>query len=100
MKENLLVTLADKNFIAPAKQLFSSVYFNAGWIGDYMLLAHEISEKELIWFREKGVIIKKCRSLIKKDIEGYHAAVFSKFYLFTAEFKKWEQLEKDKSDKI
>lgn len=51
MKKNLIVTLADKNYIDQAKQLFSSVYFNAGWNGDYMLLAHEISESELRWFK-------------------------------------------------
>ena len=47
MKKNLLVTLADENYIDRAKQLFSSVYFNAGWKGDYMLLAHEIPEEKL-----------------------------------------------------
>ena len=47
MKQNLLVTLADKNYIQQAKQLFSSVYWNAGWKGDYMLWAHEIPEEEL-----------------------------------------------------
>ena len=32
-KKNLLVTLADNNYIDQAKQVFSSVYFNAGWSG-------------------------------------------------------------------
>jgi len=39
-KKSVLVTLADENYIYQAKQLFSSVYFNVGWRGDYMLLAH------------------------------------------------------------
>ena len=67
-KENLLVTLADKNYIDQAKQLFSSVYWNAGWKGDYMLLAHEIPEKDLKWFRNKGILIKKCKPLYDKNI--------------------------------
>jgi hypothetical protein len=45
MKKNLLVTLATKDYILLAKQLFSSVYFNAGWKDDYMLLACQVSEK-------------------------------------------------------
>jgi hypothetical protein len=52
MASNLLVAIADANHIDQAKQLFSSVYFNAGWKGDYMLMAHEIPEKELLWFRD------------------------------------------------
>ena len=52
-KKNLLVTLTEKNYIPQAKQLFSSVYWNAGWKGDYMLLAHGIPEKELKWLEKK-----------------------------------------------
>ena len=52
-KKNLLVTLAGKNYIKQAKQLFSSVYWNAGWKGDYMLLSYKIPEKELKWFKKK-----------------------------------------------
>ncbi|OGJ13162.1 hypothetical protein A3K82_02030 [Candidatus Pacearchaeota archaeon RBG_19FT_COMBO_34_9] len=89
MKKDLLVTLANKNYINQAKQLFSSVYWNAGWKGDYMLLAHEIPEKELKWFRDKGIIVKKCKPLHDKKINKYHPAVLDKFYLFTPEFKKW-----------
>ena len=59
----VLVTLADKNYIDQAKQLFSSVYWNAGWKGDYMLLAHEVPEKDLNWFREKGILVKKCSKM-------------------------------------
>ena len=58
MKKNLLVTLADRNFLDQAKQLFSSVYWNAGWDGDYMLLAFKIPEQELEWFRKKRILVK------------------------------------------
>jgi len=100
MKENLLVTLADKNFIQQAKQLFSGVYWNAGWKGDYMLLAHEIPEKELKWFRDKGILIKKCKSLYKRSSGNYFlshwkeypSTLFDIFYLFTPEFKKWKNI--------
>jgi len=89
MKKALLVTLADKNYIDQAKQLFSSVYFNAGWRGDYMLLAHEIPTEKLKWFRDKGILIKKCEALYKGHTGRLPLAVLSKFYMFTPEFKKW-----------
>lgn len=92
MKKNLIVTLADRNYINQAKQLFSSVYWNAGWKGDYMLLAHDIPEKELRWFRNKGILIKKCKSLYHKDFGRISRAVLDKFYLFTPEFKKWKNI--------
>ena len=67
MKKDLLVTLADENFLDQAKQLFSSVYWNAGWKGDYMLLAHEIPESKLKWFRDKGILVKKCKSVCDRE---------------------------------
>jgi len=92
MKKNLITTLANKNHVEQAKQLFSSVYWNAGWKGDYMLLAHEIPEKKLKWFRKKGILIKKCKSISDKNVEGYSPVVLSKAYVFTPEFKKWKNI--------
>ncbi|MBR9706046.1 hypothetical protein GOV14_03365 [Candidatus Pacearchaeota archaeon] len=92
-KKNLLVTLADKNYISQAKQLFSSAYWNAGWKGDYMLLAYEIPEKKLLWFRDKGIKIKKVKLI--KDLKSkgkWKDVVFSKFYLFSPDFKKYKNV--------
>jgi lipopolysaccharide biosynthesis glycosyltransferase len=91
-KRNLLVTLADKNYIQQAKQLFSSAYWNAGWKGDYMLLAHEIPEKELKWFRNKGILVEKCRPIIKEGFGRWPVSVLSKLYLFSSEMKKWKNI--------
>ena len=66
MKGNLLVTLADETYIDQAKQLFSSVYWNARWKGDYMLLSHNIPNEKLNWFKNKGILIKKCKSIYNK----------------------------------
>jgi len=90
-RKNLLVTLADKNYIRQARQLFSSVYWNAGWEGDYMLLSHEIPEEDLRWFREKGILIRECKPLYNGPMGdgSYATLVLDKFYLFTEEFKQW-----------
>jgi len=92
MKKNLLVALADEHFLDQAKQLFSSVYWNAGWKGDYMLLACDIPEEKLKWFREKGILIKKCSPLLNKIFERNESIMLCKFYLFKPEFKRWEHI--------
>jgi lipopolysaccharide biosynthesis glycosyltransferase len=57
-----------------------------------MLLAHEIPEKDLKWFRDKGILIKKCKPLYNKKIWKYPSIILDKFYLFTPEFKKWKNI--------
>ena len=95
MTKDLLVTLADGNYIEQAKQLFSSVYWNAGWQGDYMLLAYDTPEKDLQWFLDKGILVRKCEPILtESETRIGHAPLttLSKFYLFTPEFKKWKNV--------
>jgi len=94
-KKNLLVSLADKNYIEQAKQLFSSVYWNAGWDGDYMLLASDIPEHELLWFKRKRILIKNCNLLLSSnwgEDKEFSPIIANKFYLFTEAFKKWQKI--------
>jgi len=98
---NILVTLADENYIDQAKQLFSSVYHNAGWEGDYMLLAHEIPEEKLTWFRKKGILIYKCKPLSTDSIGmGYNPVILDKLYLFSTYFHQWDKIVFIDSDVI
>ena len=94
MKGHVLITLADKNFIPQAKQLFSSAYWNGGWQGDFLLLAHEIPEEDLRWFREKGIIVFPCKPLSERELIGvrHPPVVLDKFYLFTPFFKQWKRI--------
>ncbi len=92
MRKHLLVTLADANFIDQAKQLFSSVYFNAGWTGDYMLLYSGISQSELEWFREKGILVYEFEPLHTAGPKRWPSTVSGKYYVFTPYFKKWDRV--------
>jgi lipopolysaccharide biosynthesis glycosyltransferase len=96
MKGNLLVTLADRNFLNQAKQLFSSVYWNAGWRGEYMLLACEIQQPELQWFKERRILVKEVKPFTDEDCGDeamrYPATVTSKLGLFSMEFKDWSRV--------
>ncbi len=89
---SVLVTLANGDFLDQAKQLFSSVYWNAGWKGDYMLLAHEdVPEEGLRWFRERGVLVYKIKPISDASYKGKcSGVVFDKFSLFTPYFKQWK----------
>lgn len=91
-KKNLLVTLSDENYLEGAKQVILSAHFNGGWDGDYMLLAYGIPEEKLKWFREKRIIIKKCKPIFKGKIGLFNrdSVNLTKLHIFTLEFKKWE----------
>lgn len=90
MKKYLFVTLADKSHVDYAKQLFSSVHFKAGWSGDYMILAYKLSNKDILWFKKRNIIVKKCKPLFKNEKPG--EVKLCKFYLFTPEFRKWNRV--------
>ncbi|MFA5856456.1 MAG: glycosyltransferase [Candidatus Pacearchaeota archaeon] len=108
MKKNVLVTLANKEFINQAKVLFTSAHLNGGWEEDYLLLSFDIPDKNLEWFRKKGIIIKKCKKINIKKIRLFKSSmnknwtysVLNKFYLFTPYFKKWDNIIYLDSDMI
>ena len=92
-KKNLLVTVADESYIDAVKQVFSGAYFNAGWKGDYMLLSYKIPEEKLKWFRDKGIIVKKCEPLADEKVFGrWLSIVLIRLLLFKSEFKKWNKI--------
>ena len=100
-KNNLLVTCADESYVDAAKQVFSGAYFNAGWKGDYMLLSYKIPEEKLKWFRDKGIIVKKCEPLVDEKMHGeWTSVILIRLYLFTLEFKKWRKIIYIDSDVI
>lgn len=89
-----LVTLADAHYLEQAKQFFSSAYWNAGWKGDFVLLAHDIDDSRLTWFKDKGIFIYHCKPISTEKIGVFHhpPTVLSKFYVFTSYFKRWDKV--------
>ena len=88
MKKVLLVTLADKNYLEYAKQVFASAYFSAGWKGDYMLLAYNCTQKDTEWFRKKGILVKQFQPFFRQPVAMTPLSYMTRLYLFTLEFKK------------
>ncbi|MDA3802947.1 MAG: NAD-dependent epimerase/dehydratase family protein [Patescibacteria group bacterium] len=93
-KNNLLVSLADTNFVNAAKQLFASVYLNAGWDGDYMLISSSLKKEEVKDFTDRGIIVYQPEliSTIKCGGGFYPPLLLSKLYLFKKEFKKYKNI--------
>lgn len=93
MKRNLLVTFADKNYLDQAKQLFSSAHFRGGWDGDYMVISPDVTEEQKEWFDKKGIIVKRFSNPVKEiNLDKFPGTLYSIFYLFTEEFKKWSHV--------
>ena len=92
MKKPLFVTLANKNYLEYAKQVFAGAYFNAGWKGDYMLLAHDCTQKDTKWFEKKGILVKQFKPLFSKTVTHTPLSYLTRLYLFTPEFKKWSHI--------
>lgn len=92
MKDSVLVSLTDRNYIDPVKQLFSSVYHNAGWQGDYLLLCHDVDEKDMQWFSDRGIITRDVAPLYDRDFEHFPPTILSKLYLFDNYFKGWKRV--------
>jgi len=88
-KNHVLVTLATREYLDMAKQLFSSAYFNGGWDGDYLLLAHDVPDDELSWFTDRGILIMHTSPLYEGQPGGMHRCLADKFHMFTPYFRKW-----------
>ena len=93
-KKSLIVTVADKNYLNQAKQLFASIYFTAGWSGDYLLLTdNSLSAEEKNWFKIRGIIVyapNLIDTVYFSSTRKYPPLILSKLYLFQEYFKKWD----------
>ncbi|MBN1389805.1 MAG: hypothetical protein JXA22_04080 [Candidatus Thermoplasmatota archaeon] len=92
MPSNVIVTLSDSNYIDQARQLFSSIYFNSGWTGDYLLLAHDLTADEKKWFTDRGIYVRDVHTLRTKNFAWLPGTVLDKFYLFDEWMRRWDQV--------
>ncbi|MCB9358783.1 hypothetical protein H6503_02535 [Candidatus Woesearchaeota archaeon] len=90
--KSVIVTLANKDYLIAAKQLFSSIYHNSGWSGDYMILTRDVDDSDVEWFIKKGIIVKRIKPLIAERISTFHPIVIDKLYLFKKFFKRWDHV--------
>jgi len=92
LPSDVIVTIADRNYIDQAKQLFSSIYFNSGWTGDYLLLAHELPDQETRWFRDRGIIVRHVKALRRSGFHWLPGTVLGKLYLLDEWMRKWDRV--------
>jgi len=92
MSSNVIVTLSDRNYMDQAKQLFSSIYYNSGWKGDYLLLGQGIFDDEKKWFTDRGIIVRDIDPLRMENFLWLPGTVLGKFYLIDEWMRKWDQV--------
>jgi lipopolysaccharide biosynthesis glycosyltransferase len=92
MSEKVLVAMANDRFVDQAKELFSSAYWNAGWDGDYLLLAYDFSDDDASWFRAKGIEVLPVKNILEGDYSLGERIACCKAYVFTEYFKKWRNV--------
>jgi lipopolysaccharide biosynthesis glycosyltransferase len=88
----VLVTLSDNNYVDQAKQLFVSARRDAGWEGDLLLVAQGVADDDRRWFEDRGIIFYEARPLADRLESWFPTTILSKLYLFTPEFKAWDQV--------
>lgn len=94
MPSKVLVTLVDESHLERAKALFASAHFKGGWDGDYMILAHGIEDRNLTWFKKKGICVKHCEPIkdCHKERPGWLHIFIAKLYVFQQDMKRWEKV--------
>ncbi|MCB9358784.1 hypothetical protein H6503_02540 [Candidatus Woesearchaeota archaeon] len=85
-----IVTLADRKYVRAAKALFSSIFQNSGWKGDYILMSESIPDDRLDAFKKKGIKIYQCKCPYHKRWYYWPKTIFNKFLLFDDYFKQWD----------
>lgn len=87
----VLVTLADARYVKFAKQIFASAYFNAGWKGDFLLLAHHIPQEKLRWFKKKNISVWQCQNFLdNRESSEINIIHYSKMALLKKAIKNWD----------
>lgn len=92
MHDSVLVALADRAYLDQAKQLFAAAHYKAGWKGDYLLLAHDMSREDLGWFETKGILTLECHPLVGPNWSKGDRVTASKCYLFSRQMKQWRNV--------
>jgi len=92
MSREVIVTLSDAGYLPQARQLFSSVYHNSGWEGDYLLLGQGIGQDDMAWFREKGIKVRSFPKITGASFRKHPSTILGKFHLFSPEFKRWKKV--------
>lgn len=87
----VLVCLANAPYLPMAKQVFASAYFKGGWEGDFCLMAFEVPDEELRWFRHRGIFVHETQAL-DPELQGADRVIHSKIEVFGNFFHQWKQV--------
>jgi len=82
MKKEVVLIVADKNYINHAKSLFANIKTIGNWLDDFCLLTNMNDEDTKI-FRDKGIYVKQI---------NMNNPYYVKFNIFDDYFKQWNKV--------
>lgn len=93
MTRAVLIAVTDRNYLEPAKQLFSSAHFRGGWSGDLLLLHHGLTEQEQAWFHDRGILADEATPTVDHALGRHSAALTLKLAIFgTSILERWDHV--------
>ncbi len=91
-KRNALVLASDQKYLEYTKQVFYSAHRYGNWKGDYILLACDMGNADLSWFKERNIHVLDLEPLTKIRVNDWPPIIFHKFYLLHPMMKRWNKL--------
>lgn len=94
MHESVLVVVANKRYLDPAKAVFFGAHDRGEWPGDMALVAFpDVSEEDAQWFTSRGIEVMRFDTPVPTEgLEVAQAAQFHKLNVFRTAFKKWKRV--------
>ena len=94
MSDCVLVAVANKRYIEPAKALFYGAFQTGRWRDDMVLLPlDDVPPDQAHWFTSRGVTVQRFKSpLPTHGLPLAQAAQFHKLNVFRPFFKRWKRV--------
>jgi hypothetical protein len=90
--KTVLVTLANREYLDAARQLFASAHFAGGWKGDYVLLTLGVENADIRDFVDKGIQVCPVDPLPESSIPDRKMTIVGKLDIFSPFFRQWDRV--------
>ncbi len=94
-QKQAIAILSDRDHLEKTRHVFYSSYVFGNWGGDYILLAHEVDDRDcLSWFSRRGIHIFHTRHLQEHGHTVHHplSVYFGKLQLFHPQMCRWDSI--------
>ena len=102
MSDCVLVVVANKRYLNPAKSLFFGAYNTGQWEGDMAFIPFpDVSTEEESWFISRGISVHRFEPPTDTaHLTQAQAAQFHKLNVFQTTFKKWREAQRRQDERL